>query len=81
MPSFPRLEGAGQVTLTWEGTEPYMPPSVTAQNAQGETREVSLEGNTFTLLEGEWMYGVLAGWQSRSYGTQNGAEYVFLGVN
>lgn len=77
----PRLEGAGQVTLTWEGTEPYMPPSVTAQNAQGESREVSLEGNTFTLLEGEWMYGILAGWQSRSYGYQNGAEYVFLGVN
>ena len=24
---------------------------------------------------------ILAGWQSRSYGNQNGAAYVFLGVN
>lgn len=77
----PRLEGGGEITLSWEGTDPYMDPQITAQNAQGESRDVPFEGGSFTLLEGEWMYQITAGWQSRSYGHQNGAGYVFLGVN
>lgn len=75
--SLPQLVGGGEVTLSWESPDPeYL--TVTALSQQ-EEREVPVEGNAFTLLEGKWVYRITGVWNSHNNWGGTGV-YAFTGI-
>ena len=73
----PRLEGSGTVSLSWDSPTPDT-LSVTAVSSE-EEREVPVEGATFALKEGGWVYEIHAAWDSsEDWGGE--ALYCFYGV-
>lgn len=76
--SLPQLVGAGEVSLSWESPAPDL-LTVTALSPE-EEREVPVEGDAFSLLEGEWVYQITAVWNSHNSWGGTGV-YAFCGVN